>query len=376
MKKIFLTFLFICIHCFPQAQNMDTIQNMQPVPGPAFMFPLGARFTIKLYAVDSASFHYVVEDYQDFQEFIDLENTEKYFTAAAKDSTIEVVFCIGTYGNTPQEREQNFRSVILLKNRTNSILTYNVEAQEREKEKYEPTPVLPLLPNKVSVETWPYPIGSIALINFRIFDLNEIVKDSICLKNPKHTIAWGDSIFASQITSLKSGFLNKKGINIEDMRTYEKKIKSREPMFFSIAYMQNDLYPNKKGYKLEIPYMFKRAECPTFSTDVLYYYTKDDKAIKAVLFEWNKFWGMNDISYDWKIMTDDKIQFKNKFNFVEKELTKLLGAPESRKVESDNPQIFKYEDLVKWSSAEGIHATLIHSGNDRERKMRLAIYRD
>lgn len=117
MKKLFLI-LLLAIGYFAQAQDLPT------EPSNGFSFPLGSKFTIKLTAVDSSNYDYSVIAFEAFHEIIDSWKNDDLFADKGADSTIVCYFCVGTHGDTEEEREKNMKIFLLMKNYTQMALKY------------------------------------------------------------------------------------------------------------------------------------------------------------------------------------------------------------------------------------------------------------
>ena len=99
MKKILL-FLALIISFSTYSQELPT----KPTNG--FAFPLGSKFTIKLYSKDSLNFDYSIIKYEPFEEIIDTWENDSLFEEKGEKGTIEFYFCLGTSGETEAENNQ------------------------------------------------------------------------------------------------------------------------------------------------------------------------------------------------------------------------------------------------------------------------------
>ena len=100
---------------------------MPSIPANGFAFSLGSKFTIKLVPTDSVNFDYSVIAFEPFEEIIDTRKKEELFEEKGQDSTIAFYFCIGTRGETDEERDENMRILLIIKNYSKEILSYTSE---------------------------------------------------------------------------------------------------------------------------------------------------------------------------------------------------------------------------------------------------------
>jgi len=161
MKKTLLLLVFVLSFTAFKAQILDS------VPHDAFAFPLGRKVTIKLVPVDSVKFQYYVTDISSFAEVVDTYKDNNLFSKKPEADTIELLFCIGTHGDTQEEREKNYKTLLILRNNLSFPLEYNADMRVYQQEEFEPTSVVTLFPGTLMREMWPYMIEEIALYNFR-----------------------------------------------------------------------------------------------------------------------------------------------------------------------------------------------------------------
>ena len=162
MKKIILI-LSLIIGASVNSQELPT----QPANG--FTFPIGSKFTIKMHPIDSTNFDYSIIMFEPFQEIIDTwENDSLFEENAEKNGTIEFYFCLGTSGETEEEKEKNMKVLLLMKNRTDYSFNYNSDIQLEENGKFETTSNVGTYSGAKGTEMWPYMIYQIALNEFKI----------------------------------------------------------------------------------------------------------------------------------------------------------------------------------------------------------------
>lgn len=162
MKRLFVV-LALMIAFSAHSQDLPT----EPATG--FTFPLGCKFTLKIYPTDSTNFDYSIIAFERFEEIIDTWNNDSLFEKNSKENgTIEFYFCIGTEGKTEEEKEENMKILLLMKNRTKYSLNYTSEIQTEEDGTFELTSNVGTFSGAKGTEMWPYFIYQIALSDFKI----------------------------------------------------------------------------------------------------------------------------------------------------------------------------------------------------------------
>lgn len=169
MKK-----LLLCLLILP---NLMFSQELPTPPIQGATFPLGTKFSIKLYPIDSVNFHYSIIEYEPFDSIVDTWENDSLFSNTGQDSTLTFYFCFGTHGDTDVERESNMQILLLMKNYTDFSLNYTSEIQRNEqkknrKPKFEPTSNIGTHPGAKGIEMWPYMIYSIGLLDFKKMDFD------------------------------------------------------------------------------------------------------------------------------------------------------------------------------------------------------------
>jgi|TARA_B110000037_G_C16785371_1_gene369122 hypothetical protein len=161
MKKIILI-LILAISFSSYSQELPT----EPANG--FAFPIGSKFTIKLHPIDSTSFDFSIIKFEPFQDIIDTWENDDLFEENGEKGTIEFYFCLGTSGETEEEKEKNMKVLLLMKNRTEYSLNYNSDIQIKEEGEFEKTSNVGTHPNVKGTEMWPYMIHQIGLNGFKL----------------------------------------------------------------------------------------------------------------------------------------------------------------------------------------------------------------
>lgn len=170
MKKIMLL-AFLTVGIAANSQEYLT------EPSNGFVFPFGSKFSIKLIPTDSVSFDYVVTTFEPFNEIIDTYDNDFHFAEEGEEGTLDFYFCFSTSGETEAERDENYRIVLLVKNRTNFDLDYRTDIQVQEGVEFEETSNVGIHAGVKVTEMWPYMIYNIALYEFSLMREAELEEE-------------------------------------------------------------------------------------------------------------------------------------------------------------------------------------------------------
>ena len=163
MKNLLVTlFSVLCMSVY--AQDLPTN------PANGYAFPIGSKFTIKLFPVDSVNFDYSVVKYDLFQETVDIVENNFLFPEQGEENTISFYFCLGTQGKSAEERKKNTKIILLTKNYSRHILEYSSHIQLKRNSGFEETSNVGLYPWAKATEMWAHMIYNIGLKEFRIRD--------------------------------------------------------------------------------------------------------------------------------------------------------------------------------------------------------------
>lgn len=160
MKKL-LILIVLSIAYIAQAQELPS----EPANG--FAFPIGSKFVIKLIPVGSVNYDYSVLAIEPFQDIVDRHNSDYLFEENGEENTIVFYFCLGTYGETEQERDENMQVVLVMKNYSKEALEYISDIQLKEDGEFENTSNVGMFPNVKTTEMWPHMIQMIGLRDFK-----------------------------------------------------------------------------------------------------------------------------------------------------------------------------------------------------------------
>jgi hypothetical protein len=146
---------------------MIDAQELPTIPANGFAFPIGSKFTIKLYAVDSVNYDYSIISFEPFQEIIDTWENDSLFATTGQDSTITFYFCLGTHGDSEAEKKENMNTLLLLKNYSKMALKYSSDIQNEENGEFKQTSNVGSFPGAKGIEMWPYMVYMIGLKEFK-----------------------------------------------------------------------------------------------------------------------------------------------------------------------------------------------------------------
>lgn len=161
MKNVFSIILFLIICPFLHAQDFptDSINSIA--------FPIGSKFTIKLHPADSLNFDFSIIELEPFEEVVDTWENDHLFLEKDEDDTITFYFCHGTHGKTVEEKEDNMKVLLLIKNYSKKSFQYLSDIQMREDGDFEYTSNVGISPGAFALEIWPFMIYAIKLGSFR-----------------------------------------------------------------------------------------------------------------------------------------------------------------------------------------------------------------
>lgn len=85
-----------------------------------------------------------------------------------EEESIEFYFCLGTKGETEEEREKNMKVLLIMKNWTKYSFSYYSEIQTEEDGEFKKTSNVGTYSGAMGTEMWPYMIYSIGLTEFQV----------------------------------------------------------------------------------------------------------------------------------------------------------------------------------------------------------------
>jgi hypothetical protein len=352
MKKL-LTITFLAITYLAQAQELPSI------PANGFAFPLGSKFVINLIPTDSVNFDYSVLSFEPFEEIVDTRKKDDLFEKKDEDNTIAFYFCLGTNGETEQEREKNRRVLLIMKNYSKEALSYTSEIQREEDEEYEETSNVGTFSNATGTETWPYMIYSIGLREFRKFGYatNSINQITVKTDNIQTTIE-ADSIFTNRLNLIFSDLGN---LRLNDVRLKEQEWGGVDNMPDYNCSIGESYYPNSNKYEIDT-FRVYLYESSLIENSITYYATKESGLIRVIFFEWEEPFLINQ-----NLQAKADEIFRNKLKFLED----IIVQEAKKHIEYKDEK--NYIDRI-WKTSSGFTISLENMKNFNRIKM--VIYKD
>ncbi len=328
---------------------------------------IGTIFTIE-FSNPEKNMDFELISKSSYNEIIDLSKMDSIIKIEPKENQIIGVFANGKFGNKTN-------SMLVLISGLHYNLNYDLKIKLRNKKKLQKTSTSTLFKDVKSIEYWPYQIEkvdfkkfkTIPKENFEQFQI-EVKIDSSCIKNVDKNIEFGEQEFKTHLDLVISELENSEDFELAKMTKYENSINSEDVSLGHFWSLGDGIYPNEKGFKFGNPISYRRIECPYFEGKSSYFYTKDDKSIKVVSFNWKTFKESN-FGVNPEIKNDLNDNFTSKYDFIVTEVSKLLGKPLDIEQEEDSGRID-----TKWKSSNGIKAYLFkfETYND----IRLYVYKE
>jgi hypothetical protein len=303
-----------------------------------------------------------------FNEIIDISKMDSIIKSKPKENQIIGVFANGKFGNSTN-------SMLVLISGLKDNLDYDLKIKVPNKRKFQKTSTSSLFKDVKSIEYWPYKIEKIDFIDFKLLPkenfepfLIETKIDSTCIKNPDKTIEFGEQEFKTHLQLAISEFESNNDFELEKMTKYENATNSEDISLGHFWSLGEGIYPNGKGFKFGNPISYRRFECPYFEGETSYFFTKEDKNIKVVSFNWETYKESN-IGINPTIEKDLNEKFNEKYDFIVRSVNELLGNPLDIEQEEDSGRID-----TKWKSKSGMNAYLFKFKTYNE--IRLYIYKE
>jgi hypothetical protein len=327
---------------------------------------IGTIFTIE-FSNPEKNMDFELISKSSYNEVIDLSKMDSIIKIEPKENQIIGVFANGKFGDKTN-------SMLVLISGLNDNLNYDLKIKIPNKRKFQKTSTSALFKDVKSIEYWPYQIEkvdfkkfkTIPKVNFEQFQIEAKI-DSSCIKNVDKNIEFGEQEFKTHLELVISELDNSEDFELAKMTEYENSINSEDVSLGHFWSLGEGIYPNEKGFKFGNPISYKRIECPYFEEKSSYFYTKDDKSIKVVSFNWKTFKESN-FGINPKIEKDLENKFNEKFQFVLKTLNDILGVPiQNVKEESGRRKI-------RWQNEQGLNAYMFNFSSNRE--IRLYVYKE
>jgi len=144
------------------SDSLDLIKSIATIDTSIYAMPIGCKFTLKLINVADKKYKYEIVNFVEIDYFIDYSKSDTLFEKSPKPETIECFFAKGIDQTGP------FKSVLLLRNNTKSIINYEALISFHGKDEFYKTSVSPLYPGVRSSELWNDKLSAIVIQNLTI----------------------------------------------------------------------------------------------------------------------------------------------------------------------------------------------------------------
>lgn len=352
MKRL-IVIIFLAITYFTHAQELSSI------PASGFAFPLGSKFVIKLIPTDSVSFDYSVISFEPFEEIVDTRKKDDLFAKEGEHNTIVFYFCIGTHGETEQERDKNMRVLLIMKNCSNDVLNYSSEIQREKGGEYQETSNVGTFPNAIGTEIWPYMIYSIGLREFRKFSPTTNYTEILKAKESNiKTIVELENAFRNRFQLILSDLGN---LRLNEISLREHKWGGVDNMPTYNLAIGESYYPNSNKFQIDTfrVYLYQSS---LIENSITYYATKENGLIRVISLEWQEPFLINQ-----NLQNKADETFRNKLLFLEKVIKQEAGKHIDYKNEKN------YISKI-WKTTSGFTISLENLKNFN--RIRLVIYKD
>lgn len=353
-----ISFIIILI-CITQTAKSQKLKDHEAIN-------LNTIFKLELIKIDSTKYTFTVLSKESFNKELDSDSISSLLDESLKTNEIQGIFAIGKFGNS--------NSILLvIKSGHESLLDYNLFIDVKGKGKFKQTSTSQLYPNVPSIEIWPYYINAIKITSLQSFEIEKTIYepieiDSTCIKNPTLNISNGNKLFEQQLKMVKNAFLKSESFNLNQMLSFEDSIKSEDVSLGHFYSLSEGIYPYFSNYKFGNPLRYRRIECPYFDGYSSYFFTKNEKEIKVVSFEWREFklsdWSGNEVD-----RSELRKVFETQYETIKKIITDVIGSPLTIEQEPDSGRLD-----TKWKSDNGISAYLFIFENYNE--IDLYVYRN
>lgn len=355
MRNIFtILFILLSIHLFGQKNNADNVIEMN------------TKFTLELQTEDSLTYTFKIVSKEPFSTEIEWSNARNFLDSISLKNQIQGILTKGKFGNRTN-------TILLIQNGLDKSISYKLKIKVPLKRKPVKTSVVDLIPNVPSTELWPYMIEYIRFSDFTTApEIEDFVFepqiDSSCIKNKDIHIDYGNELFIKHSNLTINRFKSDNLFELKELVQFEDSLKTEDVSLGYYWSLGESIYPNSNNFTFDNPISYRRLECPYFDGTVNFFYTKKEKSIKVVSYGWKEF-KERDFSMSTNSDSEDRNKaFKEKYDFVLTEISKLLGEPISNVTEEDERR------QTKWKSKDNINAYLFNFSSINE--IRLYIYKE
>lgn len=355
MRNIFtILFILLSIHLFGQKNKTNNLVEMN------------TKFTLELKSEDSLTYTYKIVSKEPFSEEIEWSNARNYLDSVSLKNQIQGILTRGKFGSRTN-------TILLIQSGLDKSISYKLKIKIPQKRKPLKTSVVDLIPNVPSTELWPYMIEYVQFSEFtnapeiEEFDFEPHI-DSTCIKNIDLNTEYGNELFVKHSNLTINRLRSDKLFELNELLQFEDSINTEDVSLGHYWSLGEGIYPNSNNFTFGNPISYRRLECPYFDGTVNFFYTKKEKLVKVVSYGWKEF-KARDFPVSTNSNSEDKTKtFKEKYDFVLTEISKLLGEPISNITEEDGRR------QTKWKSKENINAYLFNFSSINE--IRLYIYKE
>lgn len=327
---------------------------------------MNTKFTLELQTADSLEYTCKLISKEPFVGEIESDNAKKYFDKVSAKNQIQGILARGEFGG-------RINTMLIIQSGLDKSIHYKLKIKVPQRLKPINTSVVDLYTNVPSIELWPYMIEYVQFYDFLTtpepeeFDFEPQV-DSSCIKNRDINIEYGNALFIKHLNLSVNRFKDDKLFELSELLQFEDSIDTKDVSLGHYWSLGEGIYPNSNNFIFGNPISYRRLECPCFEGMVSYFYTKKEKSIKVVSYEWKEF-----KESDFQISTnsnceDKKKTFEEKYDFVLTETSNFLGKPISNFTEDSGSR------QTKWKSKDNINAYLFNFSSINE--IRLYIYKE
>lgn len=355
MRKILTTlFILFSIHLSGQKNKADNVIGMN------------TKFILELQTEDSLTYTFKIVSQETFKQEIEWSNARSYLDSVSLKNQIQGILTRGQFGSRTN-------SILVIRNGLDASISYKLKIKVPQERKPVKTSVVDLYTNVPSTELWPYMIEYVEFYDFiKAPGLEEFVFepqiDSSCIKNKDFNIEYGNLLFIKHSNLTINKFKNDNLFDLNELLQFEDSLNTEDVSLGHYWSLSEGIYPNNNNFIFGNPISYRRLECPYFDGAVSFFYTKKEKSTKVVSYEWKEF-DANDFPLSNTSNSEDKNKaFKEKYDFVLSEISKVLGEPISNETEDGDRR------QTKWKSIDNINAYLFNFSGINE--IQLYIYKD
>lgn len=349
-----ILFILLSIHLFGQRNNAEDIIEMN------------TKFTLELQTEDSLTYDFKLVSKEPIPKGTEWSYTREYLDSVSLKNQIQGIL-------TNRIIDGRTNTILLIRSGLDKIISYKLKIKVPQKNIPINTSVVELIPNIPSTELWPYLIEFVQFFDFIAApEFEEVVLDrqidSSCIKNKDFNNQYGNDLFINHsyltISRLKSDNL----FELNELLRFEDSLKSEDKSLGYYWSLGESIYPNLSNFTFDNPISYRRLECPYFEGSVNFFYTKKEKSIKVVSYEWEEFRESDFQNFTTANAGDKNKVFEEKYNFVLTAISKSLGDPVSNEIEDSGRR------QTKWKSKDNINAYLFNFSSINE--IRLYIYKE